>query len=300
MSDGDRSPEPEQKTRKLLSPLKFKKSTKAVLSKTITAFHSEDDDDAPPPPKMNLPMPSRSPLPIIPNLPSLQRSRSSSSEDDHRVEKRKDKRSVTPVKKKKERKLSPEYVKESKAEKVKSSKRRTKSRSVSMDRSLSFSPDGKKSKKLEKKKKQKKEEAMERSKDSSFERSRNRDARDRDLTPSSDYRDFSPGQEVMTKKKDKKKEKKKKERDLSVEREDDRKHKKEKIKERERSESPVSSRKQEKRSLDRASRRELGKYTCILLFFNILSVRFTLNLHSIIIYNLEFCSDVISEIFVSH
>ena len=244
-------PEPEQKGRKLLSPLKFKKSHKPVMSQKISAFHSDEEEEASqPPPKRQ-----------------LQRSFSSSSDDLPRSQlsqKSKEKRSLTPVKKKKvERKPSPEFVKE----KRKHSKGRERSLSKSRERSRSSSVEDKKVKKVEKieKKKIKKEEYYERRKDVDFSQRPDiieRSEKARDHTPMSDFHDFSPEPEVVKKKKDKKKEKKKKDRSLSIELE--RKHKKDKIKDRDRSVSPSSSRYSQKldkraleRSLERGSRREL-------------------------------------------
>ena len=245
-------PEPDIKGRKLLSPLKFKKSHKPVMSQKISAFHSDEEEEpAQPPPKRQ-----------------LQRSFSSSSDDIPRSQlsqKSKEKRSLTPVKKKKaERKASPEFVKE----KRKHSKGRERSLSKSRDRSRSSSYEDKKVKKVEKveKKKIKKEEYYERRKDVDFTQRpeiMERPDKARDHTPMSDFQDFSPEPEaVVKKKKDKKKDKKKKDRSLSIEL--DRKHKKDKIKDRDRSVSPSSSRYSQKmdkraleRSLERGSRREI-------------------------------------------
>ena len=242
-------PEPDTKSRKLLSPLKFKKSHKPVMSQTISAFHSDEEEEpAQPPPKRQ-----------------LQRSFSSSSDEIPRSQlsqKTKEKRSLTPVKKKKpERKASPEYVKE----KRKHPKGRERSLSKSRERSRSSSYDDKKIKKVEKveKKKIKKEEYYERRKDVDFSQRPDiidRSDKARDHTPMSDFQDFSPEPEaVVKKKKDKKKDKKKKDRSLSIEME--RKHKKDKNKDRDRSASPRYSQKLDKRglerSLERGSRRDI-------------------------------------------
>ena len=243
--------EPDSKGRKLLSPLKFKKSHKPMMSEKISAFHSEEEEEPQQPPQKS----SR-----------LQRSFSSSSDDLSRTQssqKSKEKRSITPVKKKGKVPIV-EYVKEVKR---KHSKARERSISKGRERSRSSSVEDKKVKKLEKKK-IKKEEYYERRKDVDFAQRPaiiERSEKDRDHTPMSDFRDFSPGPDVVKKKKEKKKDKKKKDRDLSIGREElERKHKKDKLKERERSPSPSSSRysqKMEKRALDRSlegrSRREI-------------------------------------------
>ena len=244
--------EPDIKGRKLLSPLKFKKSHKPMMSQKISAFHSEEEEEPPQQPQPK---------------PRLQRSLSSSSDDlirAHASRRSKEKRSLSPIKKKKqERKLSPEYMKEVKRKHAKGLER---SISKGRERSRSSSVDEKKVKKMEKKK-LKKEEYYERRKDVDFAQRppiMAQTDKDRDHTPMSDFRDFSPGPELVKKKKDKKKDKKKKDRDLSISREEfERKHKKDKLKNRERTPSPSTryAQKMEKRalerSLERGSRREI-------------------------------------------
>ncbi|KAH3808286.1 hypothetical protein DPMN_136639 [Dreissena polymorpha] len=265
LSSLDRSSEPEQKGRKLLSPLKFK-NKKPLVSNAIQGFHSDDEPDVTPqPPKMKLTMPSRSPplgiiVPPLPPRIRSTRSRSLSSGEGRRGEKIKAMSLVSPVKKKKaERRASPEFERESKIEKVRGSRKQTKSRSPSFEKSLSFSPDGKKARKAEKKKKKKDAETLDKSKDTSLERSRGYESRDRELSPLSDFRSNSP---LKKKKKDKKNKDKKKDRAPSPLREEVviSKKKKDKMKARDRSMSPVPKKSLEKRSLDRShDRKELGK-----------------------------------------
>ncbi|XP_052217681.1 zinc finger CCCH domain-containing protein 13-like isoform X2 [Dreissena polymorpha] len=263
LSSLDRSSEPEQKGRKLLSPLKFK-NKKPLVSNAIQGFHSDDEPDVTPqPPKMKLTMPSRSPplgiiVPPLPPRIRSTRSRSLSSGEGRRGEKIKAMSLVSPVKKKKaERRASPEFERESKIEKVRGSRKQTKSRSPSFEKSLSFSPDGKKARKAEKKKKKKDAETLDKSKDTSLERSRGYESRDRELSPLSDFRSNSP---LKKKKKDKKNKDKKKDRAPSPLREEVviSKKKKDKMKARDRSMSPVPKKSLEKRSLDRShDRKEL-------------------------------------------